>query len=195
MESLSFLSAPTPYCLLQNTFFLFLPKAGGREFSKLPAFSIVSPAAPEYPHTAGPEPTPPGLGVWWNLASWLRHEGSLLGTSSCLLHSPVLNLFFNPFSSPQAEDTKMQEIMRLAHEFLQNFCAGNQQNQALLHKHINLFLNPGVRLEACLEMCVRRMTEKWVTGAACFSACLWIGLIIGQHSFQGATFGSTLRRA
>lgn len=39
----------------------------------------------------------------------------------------------------------MQEIMRLAHEFLQNFCAGNQQNQALLHKHINLFLNPGVR--------------------------------------------------
>lgn len=35
--------------------------------------------------------------------------------------------------------------MKLAHEFLQNFCAGNQQNQALLHKHINLFLNPGVR--------------------------------------------------
>lgn len=40
----------------------------------------------------------------------------------------------------------MQEIMKLAHEFLQNFCAGNQQNQALLHKHINLFLNPGVRI-------------------------------------------------
>lgn len=38
----------------------------------------------------------------------------------------------------------MQEIMKLAHEFLQNFCTGNQQNQALLHKHINLFLNPGV---------------------------------------------------
>src|SRR4029434_6703287 len=37
----------------------------------------------------------------------------------------------------------MQEIMTLAHQFLQNFCAGNQQNQALLHKHINLFLNPG----------------------------------------------------
>lgn len=34
--------------------------------------------------------------------------------------------------------------MKLAHQFLQNFCAGNQQNQALLHKHINLFLNPGV---------------------------------------------------
>lgn len=38
----------------------------------------------------------------------------------------------------------MQDIMKLAHQFLQNFCAGNQQNQALLHKHINLFLNPGV---------------------------------------------------
>ena len=54
----------------------------------------------------------------------------------------------------------MQEIMRLAHEFLQNFCAGNQQNQALLHKHINLFLNPGVRLEACLEICVGRRVGK-----------------------------------
>lgn len=45
----------------------------------------------------------------------------------------------------QGEDVRMQEIMKLAHEFLQNFCAGNQQNQVLLHKHINLFLNPGVR--------------------------------------------------
>lgn len=44
----------------------------------------------------------------------------------------------------QGEDVRMQEIMKLAHEFLQNFCAGNQQNQVLLHKHINLFLNPGV---------------------------------------------------
>lgn len=46
--------------------------------------------------------------------------------------------------------------MRLAHEFLQNFCAGNQQNQALLHKHINLFLNPGVRLQAYLDLCEGR---------------------------------------
>lgn len=45
---------------------------------------------------------------------------------------------------PQGEDLRMQDIMKLAHQFLQNFCAGNQQNQALLHKHINLFLNPGV---------------------------------------------------
>lgn len=46
----------------------------------------------------------------------------------------------------------MQEIMRLAHEFLQNFCAGNQQNQALLHKHINLFLNPGVRRSPAVHL-------------------------------------------
>ncbi|XP_042638655.1 inositol 1,4,5-trisphosphate receptor type 1 [Orycteropus afer afer] len=60
-------------------------------------------------------------------------------------HTVVLELLQIPYE--KAEDTKMQEIMRLAHEFLQNFCAGNQQNQALLHKHINLFLNPGI-LEA-----------------------------------------------
>uniref|UniRef100_A0A7M4FAM5 Inositol 1,4,5-trisphosphate receptor n=1 Tax=Crocodylus porosus TaxID=8502 RepID=A0A7M4FAM5_CROPO len=59
-------------------------------------------------------------------------------------HTVVLELLQIPY---EKVDTRMQEIMKLAHEFLQNFCAGNQQNQALLHKHINLFLNPGI-LEA-----------------------------------------------
>uniref|UniRef100_A0A672PJE6 Inositol 1,4,5-trisphosphate receptor n=1 Tax=Sinocyclocheilus grahami TaxID=75366 RepID=A0A672PJE6_SINGR len=58
-------------------------------------------------------------------------------------HSVVLELLQIPYE----KDVRMQEIMKLAHEFLQNFCTGNQQNQALLHKHINLFLNPGI-LEA-----------------------------------------------
>ncbi|KAH0618796.1 hypothetical protein JD844_018273 [Phrynosoma platyrhinos] len=44
-------------------------------------------------------------------------------------------------------DTKMLEILRLTHQFLQKFCAGNQENQTLLHKHLNLFLTPGL-LEA-----------------------------------------------
>ncbi|XP_028854498.1 inositol 1,4,5-trisphosphate receptor type 1 isoform X1 [Denticeps clupeoides] len=60
-------------------------------------------------------------------------------------HSVVLELLQIPYE--KGEDIRMQEIMTLAHQFLQNFCAGNQQNQALLHKHINLFLNPGI-LEA-----------------------------------------------
>ncbi|XP_056292934.1 inositol 1,4,5-trisphosphate receptor type 1 isoform X2 [Pseudoliparis swirei] len=60
-------------------------------------------------------------------------------------HSVVLELLQIPYE--KGEDVRMQEIMKLAHEFLQNFCAGNQQNQVLLHKHINLFLNPGI-LEA-----------------------------------------------
>ncbi|XP_053492343.1 inositol 1,4,5-trisphosphate receptor type 1 isoform X2 [Ictalurus furcatus] len=60
-------------------------------------------------------------------------------------HSVVLELLQIPYE--KGEDVWMQEIMTLAHQFLQNFCAGNQQNQALLHKHINLFLNPGI-LEA-----------------------------------------------
>ncbi|XP_055770726.1 inositol 1,4,5-trisphosphate receptor type 1 isoform X1 [Salvelinus fontinalis] len=60
-------------------------------------------------------------------------------------HTVVLELLQIPYE--KGEDVRMQEIMKLAHQFLQNFCAGNQQNQALLHKHINLFLNPGI-LEA-----------------------------------------------
>ncbi|KAI4827064.1 hypothetical protein KUCAC02_030490 [Chaenocephalus aceratus] len=60
-------------------------------------------------------------------------------------HSVVLELLQIPYE--KGEDVRMEEIMKLAHEFLQNFCAGNQQNQILMHKHINLFLNPGI-LEA-----------------------------------------------
>lgn len=41
-------------------------------------------------------------------------------------------------------DVKMQEIIKYTHLFLQKFCMGNQENQALLHKNLNLFLNPGV---------------------------------------------------
>ncbi|XP_051964558.1 inositol 1,4,5-trisphosphate receptor type 3-like isoform X4 [Xyrauchen texanus] len=44
-------------------------------------------------------------------------------------------------------DTKMLEIIKYTHLFLQRFCTGNLENQALLHKHLNLFLTPGL-LEA-----------------------------------------------
>lgn len=40
----------------------------------------------------------------------------------------------------------MNEVMNLAHTFLQNFCRGNPQNQVLLHKNLNLFLTPGVSM-------------------------------------------------
>uniref|UniRef100_A0A2A4JRB4 Inositol 1,4,5-trisphosphate receptor n=1 Tax=Heliothis virescens TaxID=7102 RepID=A0A2A4JRB4_HELVI len=43
------------------------------------------------------------------------------------------------------DDMAMDELLALAHEFLQNFCHGNQQNQAILHKHLDLFLNAGIR--------------------------------------------------
>ncbi|XP_018621500.1 inositol 1,4,5-trisphosphate receptor type 2 isoform X3 [Scleropages formosus] len=59
-------------------------------------------------------------------------------------HSVVLDLLQIPY---EKTDEKMNEIMNLAHAFLQNFCRGNAQNQALLHKHLNLFLTPGL-LEA-----------------------------------------------
>ena len=72
-----------------------------------------------------------------------KHEQRLLRNMG--VHSVVLDLLEIPFD--QKEDVRMNEIMRLAHEFLQNFCLGNAQNQTLLHKHIDLFLTPGL-LEA-----------------------------------------------
>uniref|UniRef100_A0A8C6SHD8 Inositol 1,4,5-trisphosphate receptor n=1 Tax=Neogobius melanostomus TaxID=47308 RepID=A0A8C6SHD8_9GOBI len=59
-------------------------------------------------------------------------------------HTVVLDLLQIPY---EKTDEKMNEIMMLAHTFLQNFCRGNAQNQILLHKHLNLFLTPGL-LEA-----------------------------------------------
>ncbi|KAF0041275.1 hypothetical protein F2P81_007173 [Scophthalmus maximus] len=59
-------------------------------------------------------------------------------------HTVVLDLLQIPY---EKIDEKMNEIMTLAHTFLQNFCRANPQNQALLHKHLNLFLTPGL-LEA-----------------------------------------------
>ncbi|KAG9460335.1 hypothetical protein GDO78_022515, partial [Eleutherodactylus coqui] len=55
-------------------------------------------------------------------------------------HSVVLDLLQIPY---EKTDDKMNEIMTLAHNFLQNFCRGNPQNQILLHKNLNLFLTPG----------------------------------------------------
>ncbi|KAL3853775.1 hypothetical protein ACJMK2_017288 [Sinanodonta woodiana] len=72
-----------------------------------------------------------------------KHEQRLLRNMSA--YSVVLELLQIPFD--KKEDIRMQELMKLAHEFLQNFCLGNQQNQVLLHQHLDLFLTPGV-LEA-----------------------------------------------
>uniref|UniRef100_A0A8C3MN76 Inositol 1,4,5-trisphosphate receptor n=1 Tax=Geospiza parvula TaxID=87175 RepID=A0A8C3MN76_GEOPR len=55
-------------------------------------------------------------------------------------HKVMLDLLQIPY---EKGDAKMMEILKFTHQFLQKFCAGNQENQALLHKHLNLFLTPG----------------------------------------------------
>ncbi|CAG4962499.1 unnamed protein product [Colias eurytheme] len=69
-----------------------------------------------------------------------RHEQRLLRNIG--VHHTVLDLLQVPHDE---NDTAMDELLDLAHEFLQHFCHGNQQNQAILHKHLDLFLNPGIR--------------------------------------------------
>ncbi len=66
----------------------------------------------------------------------------------------------------------MQDIMTLAHQFHQNFCAGNQQNQALLHKHINLFLNTGVRAS------IHKHTHfyLYIPAVDCKIICPWLSV-------------------
>lgn len=76
-----------------------------------------------------------------NLLKPRKHEQRLLRNVG--VHTVVLDLLQVPYD--EKEDVRMNELMRLAHEFLQNFCLGNQQNQVLLFKHLDLFLNPGIR--------------------------------------------------
>ncbi|XP_018312047.1 inositol 1,4,5-trisphosphate receptor isoform X9 [Mycetomoellerius zeteki] len=70
-----------------------------------------------------------------------KHEQRLLRNVG--VHTVVLDLLQVPYDTK--EDVRMNELMRLAHDFLQNFCLSNQQNQVLLHKQLDLFLNPGIR--------------------------------------------------
>lgn len=70
-----------------------------------------------------------------------KHEQRLLRNVG--VHTVVLDLLQIPYDE---DDLRMRELMQLAHEFLQNFCLGNQVNQMLLHKNLDLFLNPGVSI-------------------------------------------------
>uniref|UniRef100_A0A8C3M5E1 Inositol 1,4,5-trisphosphate receptor n=1 Tax=Chrysolophus pictus TaxID=9089 RepID=A0A8C3M5E1_CHRPC len=75
-------------------------------------------------------------------------------------HLVVLDLLQIPY---EKSDEKMNEVMNLAHTFLQNFCRGNPQNQVLLHKNLNLFLTPGVMnmQHACNYSCCRVLKVLW----------------------------------
>lgn len=76
-----------------------------------------------------------------NIMKPRKHEQRLLRNVG--VHTVILDLLQIPYD--EKEDVRMNELMRLAHEFLQNFCLSNQQNQVLLYKHLDLFLNPGIR--------------------------------------------------
>ncbi|KAK5895238.1 hypothetical protein CesoFtcFv8_011850 [Champsocephalus esox] len=71
-------------------------------------------------------------GVWKKQQRLLKNMGA---------HKVMLDLLQVSYDQ---SDLKMLEIIRYTHLFLQKFCTGNQENQALLHKNLNLFLNPGL---------------------------------------------------
>lgn len=70
-----------------------------------------------------------------------KHEQRLLRNVG--VHTVILDLLQVPYD--EKEDIRMNQLLNLAHQFLQNFCLRNQQNQLLLHKHLDLFLNPSIR--------------------------------------------------
>uniref|UniRef100_A0A3P8WR32 Inositol 1,4,5-trisphosphate receptor n=1 Tax=Cynoglossus semilaevis TaxID=244447 RepID=A0A3P8WR32_CYNSE len=71
-------------------------------------------------------------GVWKKQQRLLKNMGA---------HKVMLDLLQVSYDK---NDTKMLEIIRFTHLFLQRFCMGNQENQALLHKNLSLFLTPGM---------------------------------------------------
>lgn len=73
-----------------------------------------------------------------------KHEQRLLRNMGA--HSVVVDLLRIPFDK---KDIHMDEVMKMAHEFLQHFCLSNHQNQILLEKYLDLFLTPGVSCYCC----------------------------------------------
>lgn len=68
-----------------------------------------------------------------------KHEQRLLRNVG--VHTIVLDLLQVPYD--EKDDTRMNKLMQLAHQFLQNFCLGNQHNQVseptkLLRKFLSL---------------------------------------------------------
>ncbi|XP_059161303.1 inositol 1,4,5-trisphosphate receptor type 1-like isoform X4 [Physella acuta] len=72
-----------------------------------------------------------------------KHEQRLLRNMNA--HYVILELLMITYDKEL--DSRMNELMKLAHEFLQAFCLNNQQNQCLLEDKLDLFLTPGL-LEA-----------------------------------------------
>ncbi|KAI0241211.1 Inositol 1,4,5-trisphosphate receptor type 1 [Lamellibrachia satsuma] len=64
-----------------------------------------------------------------------RHEQLLLKNMGA--HTVVLELLQ---INHEKEDKKMKDVMKAAHIFLQSFCLGNPDNQALMHKHLDHFI-------------------------------------------------------
>ncbi len=101
-----------------------------------------------------------------------KHEQRLLRNMG--VHKVVLDLLEIPYD--QKEDVRMNELMRLAHEFLQNFCLENKPNQALLHKHLDLFLTPGVRcfnLKVEINETERTLASLSLDGENFQNVCDW----------------------
>jgi len=60
----------------------------------------------------------------------------------------------------QETDVRMHEVIRLAHEFLQCFCLGNQINQNLLHQNLNMFLTTGVCVACSYKSYIKLVMEE-----------------------------------
>lgn len=84
-----------------------------------------------------------------------KHEQRLLRNVG--VHTVVLDLLQVPYD--RKGDRRMDELMELAHEFLQSFCLGNPQNQHLLHAHLDLFLNPEVNINFFIRIVVTAINK------------------------------------
>ncbi|CAG2100807.1 unnamed protein product [Medioppia subpectinata] len=84
-----------------------------------------------------------------------KHEQRLLRNMGA--HVVVLELLRIPYDK---KDSKMKEVMALAHEFLQHFCLSNNPNQTLLEKHLELFMTPsGQVVRKCQNMVMQELVN------------------------------------
>lgn len=95
--------------------------------------------------------------VFWVMRHCYKSLVYSSSTDDC--YGNLLYFFHCQIPYDHKEDKRMNELIELAHQFLQNFCLGDRPNQALLYKSIDLFLNPGVSI-CC------RWIARWSVGRA-----------------------------
>ena len=116
--------------------------AGPTSWTAIPTWQHPDGHAPPTKGTTSASRRPPRMDTRWPIPL-LSTGKPLRGAIPTHHHDHILGRSFEPTLSwrfPWQDDKNMKDVMKAAHIFLQSFCLGNRDNQALMHKYLDVIL-------------------------------------------------------